>query len=231
MAVRTKAPQPLETLETDYKLREPPTYDNVGLVLASLITWRSCKLVLTPPKNDTEPLKRDLLAYQRSVIGSDIPLFLSAAGTLHQSKRTTGTTCGTLSKLVDFAEEQKGNGLIIVHGVDYSGRSKDGSPEIIDYLTETVNRDNMPMICAIGQHACSAGGNSKANRISGGRAQEFINQLSDTFTVDTVDNDIKRPDDVMSSRGLASPSRHFQSTQPDGNIPDYAPMGLPRLGY
>ena len=146
--LRTPETEEKRRVEQDARNDDKLVHKDIGMVLGNLIAFRSCRVTLAPSIYDN-PLKSDI-----NVMAHDLgikTLYLAAHGSIQrQDTRKPFTHKPPLRKVLEFAEQSRDDGLIVIYGTDYTDKSADGDPDSLSYFSEIINDRQAPMVCTIG---------------------------------------------------------------------------------
>jgi hypothetical protein len=123
------------------------TFPETGMVLGTIMMQRSCKLMVDYIDLAEGSLRADLNAFHKDNTGTEA-LFMKSIGTLQAPSRTGQQAA---QKLMHYAEATGSDGLIVVYRTDFTGRTHEGNQSVTDFLSETINDRDMPMVCLLGE--------------------------------------------------------------------------------
>ena len=129
----------METAERQAPLHYPTS----GLLLGSLIGKRSC-LVTMAEYGQATAIKNDL-EFLRRKASLPKPYFMRATAI-----RNDAAEAATINCLQKYSSENQENGLLVVEGVDYTGKTSSGRPQVVSHLAGLINKADAPMVLVLG---------------------------------------------------------------------------------
>ncbi len=208
----------VEALSQERRLRLQN--EDIGMIVGTLIARRSCKVRL-PGHEESQSLKADVMAVV-SHIDTVAPYYLKA-----KTNNNPSADEAAVGLLKNFTHTEGANGLIIIDGVDYSGRTGRSRPGVASYLSSILEQPDTPAILVLGTGLPS----SNYEEIMPERlpAKEFLAQIVHAYVLTEMGFAV---DEV--NHESVTPRRQEPDTIADSEWPSCLEMALPgdqRLGF